>query len=196
MTDVNTRTGAVVQGIGSGLTAMALFTPVYAIWPFFAWPLAGGVFFASALAWSVFLVVRARSLMALSRTMPFEPDAFDRRLTKWIGVISSIQGVLILVSTIALALLGLWTWILPTVALIVALHFFPMPALFGRTIDYYLGGGMLLVAVLGLHLASRATVDWPITWGVTGIGGTLVTSSYGIYMVISARRALRAHFIT
>ena len=192
MTDVRPRTGAVVQGISSGLTAMAIFTPVYALWPVFAWPLQGGAFFAAALAYSIFLALRARSLLVLSRTMPFKPNAFDKRLTKWIGIISSIQGILILVSTVVLVLLGLSTWILPTVALIVALHFFPMPALFSRTIDYYLGGGMLLVAVLGLHLAGQA-VDWRITWGVTGIGSALVTSSYGIYMVLTARAALRAH---
>ena len=78
------------------------------------------------------------------------------------------------------------------VALIVALHFFPMPAIFGRTIDYYLGSVMLVAAIAGLVLAAQAA-DWQVVWAVTGAGGAMVTSAYGGYLVWYARRILSGY---
>ena len=56
-----------------------------------------------------------------------------------------------------------YVWIPPAVALIVGLHFFPMPVIFGRTIDYYLGTVMLMVANVGLYLASQSSISWQFT---------------------------------
>lgn len=187
-----TRTGPVLQGVASGLIPMAIFTPFYAIWPIFAWPIPGGLFFALALTWAVYLALTAARLLRRSRALPHEQNALDVRIARGMTIVSSIQGGLILSVTIVLALLGLWVWILPAVALIVALHFFPMPAIFGRTIDYYLGGAMLIVAVVGLVLAGQQ-MPWQVVCGITGIGAALVTSAYGLYMVLAARRAEQVH---
>lgn len=168
---------------------MAIFTPVYAIWPVVAWPVWGGLFFTAALAWSVYLAVLARRLLRLSHDLPQQPNEYDARIAKGMTIVSSVQGALILSSVIALSLFGLFVWILPAVALVVALHFYPMPAIFGRTIDYYLGTIMLVVAVAGLVLAA-AQQQWQLVYGVTGLGGALVTSAYGLYIVLSARRTL------
>lgn len=192
MDELHTRLGAILGGTASGMIPMAIFTPVYAIWPIFAWPIPGGAFFALALAWSAYLAVTAVRTLHLSRTLPHETNEYDARITKGMTIVSSIQGVLILVSVIVLALLGAFVWILPVVVLVVALHFFPMPAIFGRTIDYYLGSAMLVVAVVGLILATQG-VDWQVVYAVTGFGGALVTSSYGIYIVRSARHTLAAY---
>lgn len=189
MQDLNTRVGTILNGAASGMIPMAIFTPVYAIWPVFAWPVAGSVFFVLALAWSAYLAVIARGTLRLGRELPHERNEYDARITKGMAIVSSLQGVLILASVIVLALLGLLVWVLPVVALIVALHFFPMPVIFGRTIDYYLGTAMLAVAVVGLALAGQAA-DWQLVWAITGIGGALVTSSYGLYIVLTARRTL------
>src|SRR5690625_3829864 len=53
---------------------MAIFTPVYAIWPTFAWPLPGGAFLTAALAWSAYLAVTASRILKLSRTLPRETN--------------------------------------------------------------------------------------------------------------------------
>ena len=103
---------------------------------------------------------------------------------------SHIQGGLILTSAVTLALIGHWTWILPVVVLIVALHFYPMTWIFRRTIDYYLGTAMLIVALIGLYLSAQDAVPWQTTWGITGIGATLVTSAYGLWIRLTARRVL------
>ncbi|MGO2112157.1 MAG: hypothetical protein ACTH31_11140, partial [Pseudoclavibacter sp.] len=151
--DLRNRVGTIVNGTASGLIPMAVFTPVYAIWPLFAWPLVGAAFFGLAAAWAAYLAVSAARLLRLSRELPSERNADDARITKWMSIVSSIQGVLILASAVTLAGLGLWVWILPAVVLIVALHFFPMPWIFRRTIDFYLGSAMLIVAMVGLYLS-------------------------------------------
>lgn len=186
--DLSTRVGTMLNGTASGLVPMAIFTPVYAVWALIAWPIPGGIFFALALAWSAVLAVQAVRFFRLSRTLPRETNALDARITKGMTIVSSIQGGLIMASVIALTLMGQWRWIMPVVALIVALHFFPMPAIFGRTIDYYLGSAMLIVAAAGLFLTAQGEWSWAPIWGVTGVGAALVTSTYGLWMLLAARR--------
>lgn len=169
---------------------MAVFTPVYAIWPVFAWPILGTLFFVTALGWSVYLAGSGMKTLRLSRQLPQEKYAEGERIEKGVSVLSGIEGVLILVSAVTLALLGQWVWILPVAALPVALHFFPMASLFGRTIDYYLGSVMLISSVTGIVLTAQQ-VEWVLVWGITGAGGALVTSAYGLYIVLTARRTLQ-----
>ena len=189
MQDLRTRAGTMLNGTASGLVPMAVFTPFYAIWTMFAWPLPGVVIFGAVLAWSLYLGLTARRLFRTSGELPDERNEHDARLTRGMTVLSSVQGVLILVSAAVLWLLGLWMWILPVVALIVALHFFPMPALFGRTVDYYLGTLMAIASLTGFTLAGMGR-PWQEVWAVTGIGGAAVTSLYGLYMVRTARKTL------
>lgn len=189
--DLGTRVGTILNGIASGLIPMALFTPIYAIWSIFAWPVFGTVFFALAVAWSIYLAVSAGRLLRQSRSLPRETNADDARITKGMAIVSSIQGGLILTSGVTLALLGLWTWILPVVVLVVALHFFPMPWIFRRTIDFYLGTAMLIVAAVGLYLSTQGTVSWQTVWGVSGLGAAIVTSTYGLWMRLTASHVLR-----
>lgn len=189
MEDLRTRVGTVLHGTASGMIPMAVFTPVYAIWPVIAWPVPGAVFFVLALAWSGCLAVTARRLLRLGRELPHETNEDDARIATGMTILSSVQGALILASVVVLTLLDQLAWILPVIALIVALHFFPMPAIFRRTIDYYLGTAMLVAALLGLILTGQQ-VDWQVAWAVTGVGGALVTSSYGLYIVSAARRTL------
>lgn len=188
---LETRIGTILIGIASGLVAMSIVTPFYAIWAGFAWPVVGGLFFVAAGAFSFQMARLAARLRRLGRSLPHELNAADQRISKLQAIVGGIQGGLILLSSLALALLGYWTWILPVVALVVGLHFFAMPWIFDRTIDYYLGSAMVLVAGLGCYLAARPDVSWQLTWGLVGIGGALVTSSYGLWMGRTARQTLR-----
>lgn len=188
--EIETRVGTILTGTASGLVPMAIFTPVYAIWPVLAWGVPGLVFFVAAVAWSVHLARSAARLVRLGRELPHATGAVDARITRGMTIVGSIQGGLILTSVVVLGLLGRWEWVLPAVVLVVALHFYPMPAIFGRTIDYYLGTAMLVVAGIGLYLASLPNVPWQTTWGVVGIGAALVTSGYGLWMQLTARRVL------
>lgn len=189
MQDLRSRAGTMLNGTGSGMLAMSVFTPFYAIWPVFAWPVLGVVIFVAALAWSVYLGLTARRLLRLSAGLPDERNEYDARITQGMRVLSSGQGGLIALAAVTLWLLGLQVWILPVVALIVALHFFPMAAMFGRTLDYYLGTMMAIASLAGFTLAGLGWL-WQAVWATTGIGGGIVTSIYGLHMVRTARRTL------
>lgn len=189
MDDLRSRVGTILNGTASGMIPMAIFTPFYAFWGLLAWPLPGGMLLALALAWSGYLAVTARTLLRLGRKLPHETNQFDARLTRGMTIISSIQGGAILLALITLTLTDLWVWILPVVTLIVALHFYPMPALFERSIDYYLGTAMLIMALIGMVLTAQS-VDWKLVWAITGTGAALVTFSYAVYMLRAARRTL------
>lgn len=188
-TATKSQPGTILRGIASGLLPMAGFTPVYAIWAIFAWPLPGSVFFAAALAWSIYLLATAVRLISASTAMPRDKTAFDTRIDKGMSILGSVQGGLIVTAIVLLSVFGLAKWILPIVAGIVALHFFLMPWLFGRTIDYYLGSVMLAIAIVGLLLTSAQT-EWTTVWGIVGAGSACVTSAYGYYMVRAGRLTL------
>ncbi len=190
-TSTDSQPGTILRGIASGLFPMAGFTPIYAIWAIFAWPLPGSFFFTAALAWSKYLLATAVRLISLSTAMPRDKTAFDARIDKGMSILGSVQGGLIVTAIVLLSVFGLAQWILPIVASIVALHFFFMPLLFGRTIDYYLGSIMLTIAIAGLLLTSAQT-EWTTVWGVVGVGSACVTSAFGYYMVRAARLTLTA----
>lgn len=189
MQDLRSRAGTVLKATASGMLPTAIFTPFYAIWSVFAWPVPGTIAFVLALVWSIYLAVTGRRFSRLSAELPDERDAHDERIMRGMTIVSSAQGGLVLLAVVVLGLLGQFVWTLPVVALIAALHFFPMPALLGRTVDYYLGTGMAIAALTGLTLAGMgATLQ--LVWAVTGLGGALVTSLHGLYLVRAARRTL------
>ena len=189
MQDFATRAGTILGGTASGMIPMAIFTPVYAIWPIFAWPIAGTIFFVLAVAFSTYLFVTGIRTLRRSRQLPNERNAADDRIVKVMPIISNIMGFGILVAIILLTVFDLTVLILPTVAVLVALHFFPMAQLFDRTIDYYLGSLMLIAAIVGFIVAAQGN-DWEVVWATTGILGALVTSTYGLNALLSARRVL------
>lgn len=189
MQDFATRAGTILGGTASGMIPMAIFTPVYAIWPIFAWPIAGTIFFVLAVAFSTYLFVTGIRTLRRSRQLPNERNAADDRIAKVMPIISNIMGFGILIAIIMLTVFDLTVLILPTVAVLVALHFFPMAQLFGRTIDYYLGSLMLIAAIFGFIVATQGN-DWEVVWATTGILGALVTSAYGLNALLSARRVL------
>ena len=129
-TSTDSQPGMILRGIASGLFPMAGFTPIYAIWAIFAWPLPGSFFFTAALAWSKYLLATAVRLISLSTAMPRHKTAFDARIDKGMSILGSVQGGLIVTAIVLLSVFGLAQWILPIVASIVALHFFFMPLLF------------------------------------------------------------------
>ena len=49
---------------------------------------------------------------------------------------------------------------------------------------------MLLVAVVGLYLSAADAVSWQTSWAIVGAGAALVTSSYGLWIHLTAKRVL------
>lgn len=189
MQDVTTRAGTMLQGTASGMIPMAIFTPVYSIWAAIAWPLFGSIFFIITLAISVYFIVSAVRSFKLSRQLPDSRNADDLRISKVMPVLSNIMGVGILVTVLVLVVINAYQWIVPSVMIIVALHFFPMARLFRRTIDYTLGALMLAGAALGFFLLTQ-DIAWQAAWGSAGVIGAVVTISYGFNAIMSAGQVL------
>ena len=71
---------------------------------------------------------------------------------KVFGFIFGLEGLLIAVSVVVLSTFDLQNYVVPIIALIVGLHFYPMAKIFERKIDYYLATWVTLVAILGIVL--------------------------------------------
>ncbi|WP_210416745.1 hypothetical protein, partial [Microcella pacifica] len=48
-------------------------------------------------------------------------------------------------------------------------------------------------SILSNFRALSTSISWQLTWGVTGVGGALVTSAYGLYIVREGRRVVRSY---
>lgn len=151
--------GAIVYAIVSGLW-LAIAVGVGTV--------SNGLLIGTALVLLVLLVGAA--ILTIRQSTPVETDPNESaELGKWFGIIFAAEGIAIGVGSGILAALGLVEWIVPWVALIVALHFFPLGYILGLPYDYVLGGAILLL-VIGSVLVVP-TVHWPdvIAWGTAAL---------------------------
>ena len=79
--------------------------------------------------------------------------------------------------------------VIPVLALVVGLHFYPMAKVFRRTIDYYIATWSTAIAVLAIIFVLNKTMTQSVAMVFVGIGIGIATSSYGFYMVISGKHA-------
>ena len=63
------------------------------------------------------------------------------------NVVNAIQWVLIFLVATILWIAGRWEWIIPSVILIVGVHFFPLAVAFRVRRHYVTGGALILLAV-------------------------------------------------
>lgn len=98
------------------------------------------------------------SAMQVARTSPAANDSAE--LGKQFGIIFTLEGIAIGVGSGLLAVLNRPNLILPWVAIIVALHFFPLARLLRLPMDYLVGTAILIavLATAPLPLTTRQTV--------------------------------------
>lgn len=106
---------------------------------------------------------------------------------KWFGIIFGAEGVGILIGINVVTNIGHSDLVIPVIALVVGLHFYPLARVFKRTIDYYLATWTTLVAIAAIMLVLNKTLTESAAFAFTGIGVAVATSYYGIYMTISGR---------
>jgi hypothetical protein len=87
------------------------------------------------------------ALKALAQT----PET--RRRSRYFNLINGAQWIAIFVVAFTLAKTGLGTWILPSIILIVGLHFLPLARLFGYRPHYVTGAALILLAIAYPRLA-------------------------------------------
>ena len=139
----------------------------------------------------IFIVYGIRLLLLAKRFPKFTSaghQVMGKQMSKAFGIIFGIEGLAIPAVSALLGLTHHEQYILPAIALIVGLHFYPMARIFHRTIDYYLATWSCLVALAAIFITFRSS--WPETsiMSFLGIGVSLATISYGLYMLRTARK--------
>ena len=114
--------------------------------------------------------------------------AEGKKTGMWFGIIFGAEGLLIFVAINIVTNIGHADLVIPVIALVVGLHFYPMAKIFKRSIDYYLATWATLVAVCGIILVLNKTYRPEYIYAFVGIGLAVATSCYGLYMIYSGRR--------
>lgn len=175
---------------------MAVFTMWWASDTFYGWDRAAavvtvGVCGAAAM---VFLVYAVR-LLRVERghaALLSEDGRGKRPNGALFGAVFGAEGLLIGLAVVLLGSNGLDRFIVPTIAIIVGLHFFPMAHVFHRSIDTWLAVWTTIVGTTGLILVGLAAAPVSAVWSWVGAGVAVATLSYGGYMTRLARRLLRS----
>jgi hypothetical protein len=181
-----------VKSIASGLLLMAVFTLVWAGIAF------GGLkdtnYWFGLLIFpvlSILFVVNAVKLFRISKYYPqltLEADIAEGKKTgMWFGIIFGAEGLLIFVAVNVVVNIGHPELVIPVIALVVGLHFYPLARVFKRSLDYYLATWATLIAILSIVFSLNKTFTSHQTLAFTGIGIGIATACYGLYMVGNSR---------
>ncbi|TFF38843.1 hypothetical protein [Mucilaginibacter psychrotolerans] len=178
-----------------GLFMMILFT---AIWATIAESIfAGGDYWVGAVFFTLliaaFLLQYLKLNTALKAMAEGDSDAEtgkEKARSKWFNLIFAAEGIAIFVANTVLLNTGHQNLFVPTFALIVGLHFFPLGLVFKRKFDYVVGLWTSLIAVWGLltiigHYPPAHASAWVC------IGCSLATSAYAVKMIGDGKRAMK-----
>jgi hypothetical protein len=185
-----------IQSIGGGLLLMTLFTTM---WTGIAQGgLAGRdhhlvlIIFSSLSATFFFYGIR---LFFVARSFPKvttdADEAEGKLMLKQFAIIFGIEGTAIPVTCGLLFITGYQQFVLPAIALIVGLHFYPMAKIFNRTIDYYVATWTVLCALASICLMNTSCFDPGFHLSFLGIGVASATATYGLYMLYEGQRLTR-----
>jgi len=77
--------------------------------------------------------------------------------------------------------------VIPVIALVVGLHFYPMAKIFKRTIDYYIATWSTIIALGSFWFILHQTFPANTVIVLLAIGMAVSTSCYGLYMIYKGR---------
>jgi MFS family permease len=187
-----------IRGIATGLLMMAFFT---GLWSGIAF---GGlqssilrftlIIFLILIILFVFTGIRFFRIAKLfPESLSAEDVAERKKMGKWFGIIFGVEGLGIFLAVNIVINLGHPDLIIPAIALVVGLHFYPMAKIFKRKIDYWLATWATLIAVCGIIFALNKTLPSQDVLTFVGVGIALATSSYGIYMISEGNRLIKVN---
>ena len=159
--------------MATGLLLMAFFTFIWAGISNIGWHDSGYDWVPLIFVVLIFLFVfqgirlfrRARSLPLLSSPSDM---AERKRMAMGFGILFGVEGIAIFMAVFLVRWTGHAAYIFPAIALIVALHFFPMARLFRRRIDYYIAVWATVVALAGFYFTYHHTYPAPVIAGNRG----------------------------
>jgi hypothetical protein len=76
---------------------------------------------------------------------------------------------------------------IPSFALIVGLHFFPLARVFKRKFDYVIAVWTTTIVTIGLILLIKGGFDERMVKGFIGVGSAFAASCYGFKMIYEGR---------
>jgi hypothetical protein len=183
---------AAIKGIAFGILLMAVFTTVWlriagsALSGIYSWIC--NVVLMIVLFWYVIYALR---LFVIAKEFPptrSEEKGEGRRLQMWYGIIFGLEGLIIGAACGILGYKGLNDYIVPAIALIVGLHFYPMAPVFKRRFDYLTGTWTAGIALLAIILLAKQLIPVREAILIVGIGTAIATISYGVFMMSEAER--------
>lgn len=174
--------GAVARANSYFPIVISSYAVLYSIWWPFAWGLPGGIAFGAVVLLAVFFV--ARGIVQVRHAMSFPNDDTEEnaRIGKQMGILNSVTHPIWMIGTIVLLILGQGRWVLPLMIFVIGAHFLPMAHILNRKIDYLLGPIAMASATWAGVLAFNDQASWLVVFSVAGIGGTLSTLGYALYM--------------
>jgi hypothetical protein len=181
-----------IKGIAFGISLVGFFT---SIWLGIAGSALSGIYYwlclGVLLTVLVSFVVYAIGLLISSKEFPptkQEDKAEGSRMQIWYGVIFGMEGLLVGAACGILSAKGLDNYIVPSIALIVGIHFYPMVVVFHRRFDYLTGTWTTAIAITTIFLQARKIIALPRAFFVVGLGTAIATISYGIFMMTEAEK--------
>lgn len=180
-----------IKSIGGGLFLMAFFTLV---WNGIAESgFNGSDHYITTIIFSVFslvFIIYGIFFFRISRKFPKistdEEKSERKRISIWYGIIFGLEGITIPIVVSILLAFHSDRFIIPCIALIVGLHFYPMAKIFNRKIDYYLATWTCIIAIVGIILVKENTIQQSTVFSFVGVGTAIATTCYGIYMIRTA----------
>jgi len=182
-----------IQSIAAGLLMMAFFTMIWATAGHFG--LAGRdhnaelIFFGVL---SVLFIANAIRLFSIAKQFPKlsadEDKAEGKRSGMWFGIIFGAEGLGIFIAVNIVTNIGHADLVMPVIALVVGLHFYPLAWVFKRKLDYYLATWSTLVAVCSIVFTLNKIFSADDILAFVGIGLAIATSCYGLNMIYQGKR--------
>jgi hypothetical protein len=181
-----------ITSIASGLLLMAFFTIIWA-------GIAGGslhgdakgfeiAFFGTLIlafiGYSIYFFVVSKRFSKLSAGADKARGKWEGM---WFGIIFGGEGLGIFIAINVVNNIGHPDLIIPAIALVVGLHFYPMAKLFKRTFDYYVATWSTIIAVCGIVFTLNKTMSQDYITAFVGLGMALSTTCYGLYMIFTGR---------
>lgn len=99
------------------------------------------------------------------------------------GILSGVSYGVLWLSVILLIIFKQYTLIMPTVTLIIGIHFIPQAKIFNRNIDYFVAPLPIVSALIAIVLAINYDARWSLAYAIASIGGAAATSIYGLYIL-------------
>jgi len=182
-----------------GLFLMIVFTAIWAVvaevaleWKDYG--LVGGFFLLVVL----YFLAHYVKFHQVEQELPKNTDATetpeDRRRSRQFLYIFGTEGLAILVAKNVLVNMNLDYLFIPSVALIVGVHFFPLARVFKSRLHYIVAAWTTLVGIIGLALIIQKTIPPNNAIAIVGIGCALATTANGVRAVIEGNRIIGRSF--